>query len=159
MNRHRALHTLICVNRLCRGAALLLFVASCTPAQQQVAGQVAAGAGRAVLSIAKCLMDGNSPTAKYLAASLAQDPSAAARFKASLAEGQVLRQDIACGLYALASAGSQDGPQGSPSDRVAARAEACLDGGCKGDARGLAAQLLIDAHRRGLLQLPSSGEG
>lgn len=150
------------MNRLSRALRILICAApllSCTPAQKQVAGQVAAGAGRAVLSIAKCLMDGNSPTARYLASSLASDPAAAAKFKASLADGQVMRHDFACGLYALASASSQDGPQSSPSDRVAARAEACLDGGCKGDARGLAAQLLMDAHKRGLLQLPPSGGG
>lgn len=117
--------------KVTKTTCLLATLLSCAPARHVASTE---SARRAVLAVSKCR---GNPMGRYLADRLAADPvAAAADFRAAMAEGQALRWDVTCSLHSLG------GDVGS-----------CPNGGCR-DVRGLAAWLLEDAGRRGLLQLP-----
>jgi hypothetical protein len=125
---------------------------ACTPAQRSAAL-------RTTLDLGACLLKPDSPLARYVAGEIAADgPGARERFKAALAEGQFLRTDLACALYALGSVGSQEGATDPlPSSRLVARAEACQrDGGCL-DVIEISAELILEAHKAQVVRLPPSG--
>lgn len=145
--------------------ALLVLSLACTPAQR--AG--ARTALRTALDFAKCeLAGGGSPLVKSVAAELASDPAASARYRSALAQGADLRiggvsvgaQDAMCLLALLATVIPQSGqPHGEgPVPLIMRRAELCRDGGCERP-EDRAASILHGLWRVGRLRLPPSGEG
>ena len=141
------------IRRLLWAAPLTLAACQgCTPAQR-------AAALRTTMDLGACLARPDSPLAKYIAGEIAADGVAAReRLRGALADGQILRTDLACALYALGSVGTQDGASDPlPSSRLVARAEACRrDGGCLTPYE-IAADLIEEAHQGKVVRLPPSG--